>query len=48
MEHESIWFYCWMIIFIILYCGVLAWPIVLIFIWEIEEKIKNMFKKTKE
>lgn len=45
---EDPWFCVWAIIFTISYCSILAWPIVVIFIWEIEEKIKNLFKKHTE
>lgn len=42
---DNFWFCCWMICFAIIYCAALAWPITLIFIWEMEEKIKKLFKK---
>lgn len=45
MKNESIWFCVWAIVFAILYCSALAWPIVMIFIWEIEEKVKKIFVK---
>ena len=44
---EDPWFCVWAIIFIISYCSVLAWPIVIIFIWEMEEKIQNWFENRK-
>ena len=42
---EHAWFCIWMVAFAIIYCAALAWPIVSIFIWELEEKIVKMFKK---
>lgn len=44
MKNDNFWFCCWMVIFSILYCGAIAWPIVMIFIWEMEKKIKKLFK----
>lgn len=48
---EDPWFCVWAIIFIILYSCVLGWPIVMIFVWEMEKKIQDYLenrKKSKE
>lgn len=42
---ENVWFLVWMICFSIIYCAALAWPITMIIIYDIEEKIKKLFKK---
>lgn len=45
MEYEHFWWCVWVTIFAIIYCAALAWPITTIIIFDIEQKIKKMFKK---
>ena len=42
---EHAWWFCWVVLFVILYAGAISWPITSVFIFDIEEKIKKLFKK---
>lgn len=45
---EDPWFCVWAIIFIISYCGILAWPLIVLFIDEITDDIRKIYKRKGE